>query len=64
MLNGGVFAQRFDSAGARVGGEFQVNTYTVYGQRDPSIAMRADGFFVVAWASREQDEDPASADAH
>ena len=62
--NGGVFGQRFDSAGARLGGEFQINTYTVKGQREPAIAMRDDGFFVVTWASREQDEDPTSPSTH
>ena len=53
----GVFGQRFDPAGARVGGEFQVNTYTVghQGGLGPynSIAMDMDprGNFVVVWSS-------------
>jgi predicted nucleic acid-binding Zn-ribbon protein len=62
--NGGVFAQRFDSAGARVGGEFQVNTFTLNRQRNATIAMRADGSFVVVWASRSQDEDPSEITTH
>jgi hypothetical protein len=45
----GVFAQRYDSAGARVGGEFQVNTYTPYSQQEPSVAAAPDGSFFVVW---------------
>jgi hypothetical protein len=33
-----VHGQRFDSAGAPLGGEFVVNTYTFYDQRLPSVA--------------------------
>ncbi len=43
--------QRYDSNGALVGGEFQVNTYTTSSQRDPSIAMAAGGDFIVVWNS-------------
>jgi hypothetical protein len=45
----GVFAQRFSSAGAPLGGEFQVNTFTLFNQRSPSVAADADGDFVVVW---------------
>jgi hypothetical protein len=45
----GVFARRFSAAGNALGGEFQVNTYTPAIERNPAIAMRADGQFVVAW---------------
>ncbi len=31
--------------------EFQVNTFTAYTQRDPEIAIDADGEFVVVWES-------------
>src|SRR5688572_14769623 len=34
-----------------VGPEFQVNTYTVRSQLNASVAMDADGDFVVAWSS-------------
>jgi len=51
----GVFAQRFDSAGVPVGGEFQVNTHTSDQQYDPSIAVGSSGNFVVAWTSRAQE---------
>ena len=34
--------------------ETQVNTYTVNAQGDPSVAMDADGDFVVTWESNGQ----------
>jgi hypothetical protein len=51
----GVYAQRFDASGARQGGEFRVNTYTTDIQSHPSVAMDADGDFVVGWISDGQD---------
>jgi hypothetical protein len=45
----GIYAQRYDNAGVPQGSEFQVNTYTEYHQRFPSIAMNSAGDFVVAW---------------
>jgi len=39
------------------GPEFLVNTYTTSGQSLPSVAMDADGDFVVAWTSGGQDGD-------
>ena len=53
--SGGIFAQRFDSLGAKLGSEFQVNTYTIETQTNPAAAMDADGDFVVAWQSNGQD---------
>jgi hypothetical protein len=50
----GVFGQRFDSAAARLGTEFQVNTFT-FDVEKPAVATRADGAFVVAWDSFDQD---------
>ena len=47
----GVFGQRFDNTGAKVGGEFQVNTYTTSYQYHPAVAMDAAGDFVVVWSS-------------
>ena len=46
----GLFGQRFDAAGARVGGEFQVNEYTPGNQDHPSVSVDASGGFVVAWS--------------
>jgi hypothetical protein len=47
--NFGVFGQRFDATGVRVGGEFRVNTYTTGTQADAAVAMDRAGKFVVAW---------------
>ncbi len=43
--------QRYASDGTTVGGEFQVNTYTTNNQIRPSVALDADGDFVVVWIS-------------
>lgn len=42
--------QRYDSSGAPVGGEFQINTYTTYTQDEPEVAMDSQGNFVVVWS--------------
>ncbi len=47
----GVFGQLFDSAGAKVGVEFQVNQQTTGAQRDPRVARRPSGEFLVVWRS-------------
>jgi len=51
----GIYAQRYDSAGAARGGEFRVNTFTPGAQRNPAVAADADGDLVVAWQSQAQD---------
>ncbi len=51
----GVFGQRFNAAGARLGGEFQVNSYTTGYQSAPAAAMDRQGRMVVVWHSRGQD---------
>ena len=50
----GVFARRLGLSGP-VGAEFQVNSYTAFGQRSPSVSMDENGGFVVAWRSFSQD---------
>ncbi len=50
----GVYAQRFNTAGVAQGGEFRVNTATVSVQLRSTVAMDADGDFVIAWQSRDQ----------
>jgi hypothetical protein len=45
----GIFGQRFDSSGAKLGGQFQVNTTASGSQDSPSIAVAPDGSFIVAW---------------
>jgi hypothetical protein len=47
----GVFGRRYDSTGALVGSEFQVNTYTTAAQREVAVASQAGGGFVVVWHS-------------
>jgi phosphoheptose isomerase len=51
----GVFGQRYASSGARLGAEFQVNTYTLSRQTFPAVGVDGDGDFVVAWTSLGQD---------
>jgi hypothetical protein len=61
----GVFAQRYDSAGSPLGGEFQVNTFTLDNQgyggngdggvRGVAVATDAAGNFVIAWDSGYSD---------
>ena len=51
----GVYGQRFDASGSPAGNEFQVNTFVVGGQFDPSVAALSDGGFVVTWAGQGQD---------
>ncbi len=51
----GIFAQRLAFDGARLGSEFQVNTYIPFHQSVPAAAINTDGSFVVAWGSNTQD---------
>ena len=45
----GVFFQRYNAAGITQGGETLVNTTTAGNQQNASVAMDANGNFVVAW---------------
>ena len=51
----GVYAQRFDVNGNKLGGEFRVNTTTAGDQTNPAVAMDPGGDFVIAWQSTNQD---------
>jgi hypothetical protein len=51
----GIAARRYDAAGSPQGDEFQVNTYTAGLQSEPSVALDADGDFVVVWHGPMQD---------
>jgi Ca2+-binding RTX toxin-like protein len=51
----GVYAQRYNAAGVKQGGEFRVNTFTAEEQGLPSVSMDATGNFVVVWTSENQD---------
>ncbi len=50
----GIFAQRFSPAGQKLGGEFPVNQFTPFNQRNPTVTALAGGNFVVAWVSEQQ----------
>lgn len=49
-----IFAQRFDADGRRIGTEMRVNSGVSGKQERPTVAMAADGSFVVVW-----DDNPA-----
>jgi len=51
----GIYCQRFDEDGAKVGSEFRVNSHTGGHQTSPSVAMSPGGEFVVVWVSDSQD---------
>ncbi len=51
----GIFAQRYNASGTKVGGEFQVNTYTTGDQLFPAIGIDSTGNYVIAWQSYGQD---------
>jgi hypothetical protein len=53
----GIFGQRFDTDGAPLGGEFQVNTYTAGHQWFHASTMDPSGRLVVVWGSENQDGD-------
>jgi hypothetical protein len=48
----GVFGQRYDTAGQRVGGEFAINTQRTGDQSQPSVTGLDGGGFVVVWHSQ------------
>ncbi len=51
----GIYGQRYTTAGAKVGGEFLINSITSGDQTTPAVAMTADGRFTVAWESKGHD---------
>lgn len=51
----GVYAQRFDSNGVKIGSEFLVNTTTLYGQSRPVVKYFDNGKFIIIWESWKQD---------
>ncbi|MEB3214115.1 MAG: Calx-beta domain-containing protein [Leptolyngbyaceae bacterium] len=53
----GVYGQYFDTAGAKVGTEFRINTFTNSSQSEVALAMDADGNAIAVWQSFEQDGD-------
>src|SRR5712692_3772433 len=56
MLKGlGIYAQRYNSSGNGLGGEFRVNTTTAGDQVNPSVAVDAGGSIYITWSSNGQD---------
>jgi flagellin-like hook-associated protein FlgL len=56
----GIFGQRYDSTGKKIGDEFQINSYTTNSQRigyGKSVIGLADGGFAAVWHSLGQDGD-------
>ncbi|MFG0328582.1 MAG: hypothetical protein ACF8PN_01680 [Phycisphaerales bacterium] len=51
----GLFAQRFDAVGRPVGGETHINEFMQGMQREPAVAIGADGAAWFAWSSTGQD---------
>ena len=51
----GVFGQRFDSAGVRLGASFEINSHPNGLQGYPSADAAEGGGFVVVWESSDQD---------
>ncbi len=52
---GDIYARRFDPLGNPYGAEFRVNTTIANWQDAPTVAMSADGKFIIAWDSDLQD---------
>ncbi len=50
-----IYGQRYTKDGTPQGLEFQINTVTDNGQRDPAVAMDQSGNFIVVWESYGQD---------
>lgn len=53
--SGGIFARRYDAAGAPVGNQFPVNTYVALRQGSPKVSAADDGSFVIVWEGEIQD---------
>jgi hypothetical protein len=50
-----IHGQRYTAGGAPIGGQFQVNSFTIGYQIEPSVASDAEGDFVVVWSSQGSD---------
>jgi len=49
-----VYGQMFSQTGQKIGGEFLINQFASYNQRDPAVSALAGGGFVVAWVSEQE----------
>jgi hypothetical protein len=50
----GIFGQRLNSSGKKLGSEFQINQFTENNQRSPTVCSFPDGRVFVAWVSELQ----------
>ncbi|MEZ5842735.1 MAG: hypothetical protein R3D27_03250 [Hyphomicrobiaceae bacterium] len=53
--NWGIYGQRYDASGVKVGTEFHVNSHTASDQLRPTVVGLNDGGFVITWSSQGQD---------
>jgi serralysin len=51
----GIYGQKFDNDGNKVGDEFQINTKVADSQKEPSVTGLDDGGFIVSWVAEYQD---------
>jgi hypothetical protein len=51
----GIYGQRYNASGAKLGVEFRVNTTTINDQNQASVTGLPSGGFVVTWTSNGQD---------
>jgi serralysin len=51
----GIYGQKFDNDGNKVGDEFQVNTKVADSQKEPTVTGLDDGGFIVSWVAEYQD---------
>lgn len=51
----GIYAQRYNATGGKVGGETLINTTTTNSQVDSAVAGLSDGGYVITWESFGQD---------
>ena len=58
----GIWARRYNSAGAAQGNDFRVNTHTANWQVTPDVACDRDGNFTIVWSSYNNPDDPITAD--
>lgn len=49
-----IYAQVLSPTGSKVNGEFLVNQFTSFNQRNPALAALSDGRFVIVWVSEQQ----------
>ncbi len=49
----GIYGQKYDQYGIRVGDEFRVNQSVAYSQFSPDVCFLPDSSFVVAWAGHD-----------